>query len=170
MPSQTLKYGVSMNPSAIFDINSDEAFFRSLCRAAEELKASKVKSTDCLLYLIMGLNHLREWIAPEFGPNKQKPITHAEKFYVALWKIPEFKIINAICNRSKHMATISFPLEVQYGANFDDWPDFDSVNDFDCGPPLAYFADGRNLMDVIDVVICFYKKYWYCPQSDFSNQ
>jgi hypothetical protein len=47
----------------IWDINSEEDFFLSIKRVYQRNKSGKAKSIEDLLYVIMGLNHLREWIA-----------------------------------------------------------------------------------------------------------
>lgn len=60
------------------------------------------------LFLVFSLNHLREWIAEssyESIKEKKKAggeLSRAEEFYWNLWKLQEFKIVNHLCNRSKH--------------------------------------------------------------------
>jgi hypothetical protein len=51
----------------IFDIGNAKEFFASIQHRCGLYPACTVKSTEDLLYIIMGLNHLREWIAPGFG-------------------------------------------------------------------------------------------------------
>lgn len=55
---------------------------------------------------MFSLNHLREWIAEnEHKGIKKKPVTElttGEKLFLKLWDLEEFKIINSLCNRSKH--------------------------------------------------------------------
>jgi len=149
--------------SGIFDINSDEAFFHSLQRTASKLRLSKVKNTNELLYLLMGVNHLRDWIAPGFRWDKQKPPQKPEEIFgVSIFGIAEFKVVNAVCNRSKHMGDIQYQLETEYGAKLDDYPEIDSVHDFDNGPPVNYYVEGRNLLDIIDVILNYYETNWYC--------
>lgn len=67
--------------SGFFDIASHEGFFRSLCRVANELSSAKARSTEQLLYLVMGTNHLRDWIAPGFGRRWTVPATPEQAFY-----------------------------------------------------------------------------------------
>lgn len=147
--------------SQFFDINSDEAFFFSLQRAASKLQTQKVKETADVLYLLMGVNHLRDWIAPGFKAKNQSPITPEQHFYVGIYSLPEFKIVNSLCNHSKHMGGIRYRLDATYGAMIDDYPEIDSVFDFDNGPVTAYSVDGRNLFDIIAVVLLYYHSEWY---------
>ncbi|MCL5801952.1 MAG: hypothetical protein M1283_05475 [Gammaproteobacteria bacterium] len=137
--------GIAVTPPQFFDINSDEAFFRSLQRAASKFQTPKVKDTASVLYLLMGVNHLRDWICPGFNPKEQKPVTPEQHFYVAIYSLPEFRIVNSLCNRSKHMGRMPYRLEATYGAMIDEYPEIDSVFDFDNGPPLGYSVDGRDV-------------------------
>jgi len=150
----------------IFDINSDEAFFRSLQRASLKLQSNKVKETAKLLYLLMGVNHLRDWIAPGFNWKVGEPLTPGQHFGVAIFNLPEFKVVNAVCNRSKHMGCLRYPLEIEYGTMIDEYPEIDSIFDFDNGPPTGYSVDGRDLLDIVDVALGYYETHWY---SQFSK-
>ena len=150
--------------SQFFDINSDEAFFLSLQRAASKLQSLKVKETANVLYLLMGVNHLRDWIAPGYDRRWKIPTTPAQKFYVAIYSLPEFKVINVLCNRSKHMGDLVYCLEAKYGTMIDEYLEIDSVFDFDNGPPIGYSVDGRDLFDIIAVVLRYYQSEWYEKQ------
>jgi hypothetical protein len=55
-----------------------------------------------------------------------------------------------------------------YGPKIDDWPDIDSVTDFDRGPPIAYFVDGHDVEDVIRAVIKFYDENWFHRRGDHN--
>ena len=150
-----------MTCSQFFDINSDETFFLSLQRATSKLQTQKVKETADVLYLLMGVNHLRDWIAPNFKAKTQSPITPEQHFYVAIYQLPEFKIVNALCNRSKHMNDTEYSLKAIYGEMIDDYPEIDSVFGFDNGPPTSYMVDGRNLFEIVNVVLLYYYSEWY---------
>lgn len=147
--------------SQFFDINSDEAFFRSLERATLKFRLSKVKDTANVLYLLMGVNHLRDWICPGFNAKEQVPTTPEQHFYVAIYGLPEFKIVNSLCNRSKHMGRMPYKLEASYGAMVSEYPDIDSLFGFENGPPLGYLVDGRDLIEIIEVALRYYRTEWY---------
>ena len=151
----------SVTRPQFFDINSDEALFRSLQRASSKFQSLKVKDTASLLYLLMGVNHLRDWICPGFDPKKKNPVTPEQHFYAAIYSLPEFLIVNSLCNRSKHMGRMPYRVETTYGAMVDEYREIDSVFDFDNGPPLGYSVNGRDLFDIIAVVLNYYQSEWY---------
>ncbi len=92
-----------MASNGIFDITTPEQFFDSIRTIFEDYKSSNAKSVEKLLYVIMGLNHLREWIAP--GYNHKNPAQdEAQKFYNLIWDVPSYKIIKEISNLTKHLA------------------------------------------------------------------
>ena len=51
------------------------------------------------------LNHLRDWICPD-AENRHKlqswPNGPEERFADELWKMNEYKVVRALCNRAKH--------------------------------------------------------------------
>jgi len=102
---------------------------------------------------------LREWIAPGYQP-KQAAATPEELFYQSIFHLKEFQVLQALCNRSKHMSSVGV-MGALYGANIDVWPEIDSITDFDRGPPIAYSVDERDVEDVIRVVIKFYESHWF---------
>lgn len=148
--------------SEIFDFDSDEAFFRFLRRTASKLQSQKVKTTSGLLYLIMGLNHLRDWIAPGFDWKNNKPETDEQKFYVEIYEnCADFQILNNICNRSKHMAKSKYKLETRYGAKLSEWPNISSIARISNGPPTGYVVDGRDILNITNSVLNYYETNWY---------
>jgi hypothetical protein len=149
-----------MRPSHFYDIESADQLFSLLKAVANNFMETHGKRTQDLLFLVFGLTHLREWIAPDYDP-KRAPATPEEKFYQQIFGLEEFNVLRALCNRSKHMSQSDSAMAAIFGANFDDWPDIDSVTDFDRGPPIAYFVDGRDVNDVIRVVIKFYDENWF---------
>jgi len=155
--------------SQIFDFESDRALYRSLRLTLERIQSSNTKETKELLYLLIGTNHLRDWIAPNFDWKDGKPATIGQEFGQAIYNdLPEFQIVNALCNRSKHMGKSSKvgKIEVVYGALIDAWPDFDSVESIDNGPPVRYLVNGRDLLKIIEVVLDYYESNWYKRSTD----
>ncbi len=118
-----------------------------------------------LLFLIMSLNHLREWIAPGYKKNKDGnwPTPHnlQEQFFLTIWDLPEFKTINKLCNGTKHFISNQQLTSTVYGVNFDDWDSFDDVQNFDNGPPQIFKVDGINVETVLLKVLEFYSKNWF---------
>ena len=143
----------------MFDINSPEAFFRAICRNASDLRNRSAKATDRLLFVIFGLNHLREWIAPGYRP-RGSPTNEKERFYESIYSCPSFELINDICNHTKHLKPIGSE-RTGYGLNIDDWSDIDSVESFDDGPPTSYEIDGKDVLEAVEEVIAFYQQRWF---------
>ncbi|MHC4268383.1 MAG: hypothetical protein ACYSTS_07945 [Planctomycetota bacterium] len=144
----------------IFDLNTPEEFFRSICLVLERYKISTAKNIEDLLYVLMGLNHLREWIAPCYNW-KNPPETPSQKFYHSIFKTPEFRTVNALCNRSKHLELRPDKTPSEYDLKIDDWPEIDSVRNFDLGPASNYFVDGKNITNVLDGLVEYYKENWF---------
>ncbi|OGS91414.1 MAG: hypothetical protein A2Z95_08955 [Gallionellales bacterium GWA2_60_18] len=143
----------------LFDISSPDEFFRVICRAAKLLRSAQAKETERLLFIIFGLNHLREWIAPDYKAGL--PETSEEHFFEAIYKLDSFKLLNAICNHTKHLRPFSGCVETKYGLKISEWPDIDSVASFDDGPPSGYSVDGCDVLDAIDEVTRFYDEEWF---------
>nr|MBI3611909.1 hypothetical protein [Nitrospirota bacterium] len=147
-------------PSHFFDLESADHLFGLLKVVANPFMSSRAKRTQDLLFLVFGLTHLREWIAPGYDPARA-PATGEEQFYQEIFRLEEFKILQSLCNRSKHMSATDGAMGALYTSKIDDWSDFDSVTSFDRGFPTAYFVDGRDVEDVIRAVIKFYENEWF---------
>jgi hypothetical protein len=130
---------------SLFNINDAQAFFHSIKHRYRSYAAAKVRPTEDLLYVIMGLNHLREWIAPRYNYNNKdqkwpEPKTEAEVFSKEIFGSPEHAMVRELCNRTKHPKP-TMRTSTSHNSCIDDWPDFDSVQNFDDGPPTAHFVE-----------------------------
>lgn len=146
--------------SGIFDLNTPDEFFFTICRIYDRYKKGTAKDIEDLLYVLMGLNHLREWIAPGYK-HKIKPNRPEEIFYNRIRDIPSFQIVNTLCNRTKHLRVIRNNTSSEHNILFDDWPDIDAVRNFDLGPTSKYLVDGRDVLEIIEEVIAFYRTEWF---------
>lgn len=143
-----------------YDIESAEQLFGLIKVSSRNFSASRGKSTKDLLFLVFGLTHLREWIAPGYGPN-DPPSSPEEQFFQDIFQLEEFNVLRQLCNRSKHMNAEAGKTDALYGGTFDDAPDVDAMTDFDRGAPSAYFVEGKDVEDLIRVVIRFYEENWF---------
>ncbi len=146
--------------NGFFDISSPEIFFQVIKRSITELDESKFKSAEKLMFIIMGLNHLREWIAPGYS-HKQQAQTAEQHFFNSIFALPEYKTINSLCNSSKHLSKFSGATSIVGNVPIDEWENIDSVLNFDVGPPLSYVVDGQDIRVVIETVVRFYDANWF---------
>ena len=128
---------------AIFDIETPERFFHLIEQRFIRYQANVVKPTEVLLFIIMGLNHLREWIAPQFEPISHNPLTWPpantpeKAFSKKVYEDADHKVIRALCNGVKHVKARGLTPEkpkhetsTAHDSNLDKWPDSDSVLDW----------------------------------------
>ena len=151
----------------IFDINSAGSLFFLINRTMERYSGEQEKDVTELLFLIMALNHLREWIAPGYGRDQDGnwpiPRNNGDQFFLDIYnKCPEFQIINKLCNSTKHFRQITQNTHSEHGLPINEWSGkIDDVADFDKGPAINYFVDDENVIDIINTVIDFYKTEWF---------
>src|SRR5262245_1478059 len=119
-------------PTHFFTIDSAEQLFAILKVIAERFTQEPVKRVEDLLLLVFGLTHLREWIAPGYSPS-HPPVSPEQTFYQTIHALEEFRILQGLCNRSKHMSLTTSSMGAQREAPIDDWRDTDSVLIFDRG-------------------------------------
>jgi hypothetical protein len=99
---------ITMNEVDLFELRQPEHLFSEIQKAMVEYYSEP--NSRLLLFLLFSLNHLREWIAGagyEFLEEKRRSgqtLLPREKLYFCLWEMEEFKIINSLCNRSKHVS------------------------------------------------------------------
>lgn len=147
-------------PTHFFDLYDTEALFGLLRSVANSFTSSPAKRVQDLLFLVFGLTHLREWIAPGYDP-QHAVTTPAQQFFQHIYELREFKILQHLCNRSKHMVPAKTVMGALYESKIDDWPDVDAVRDFDRGFPTTYSVDDQDVLEVIQAVIAFYDKHWF---------
>ncbi|MGR3301247.1 MAG: hypothetical protein ACUZ8I_01970 [Candidatus Scalindua sp.] len=148
----------------IFDIKTPKDLFFYINRAMKDYCGENEKDAIKLLFLIMALNHLREWIAPGYNKDSRgnwPPANTAEKqFSKDIYELPVFDTIRKLCNKSKHVNRDPRTGSM-HTLNIDEWKDFDSVASVDKGPATNYFVYGENVIDIINTVIDFYKTEWF---------
>jgi hypothetical protein len=136
-------------PSHFFNIESADQLFNMLKTVARRLATLDEKRTEDFLLLVFGLTHLREWIAPDYDWKISAPVTPEEHFFQDIWNFEEFEFLQALCNRSKHMCVTDQAMGTLHKSK--------SGNRVVVG----YFADGKDIEDVIRTVIEFYEDNWF---------
>ncbi len=151
---------------AIFDILSPELFFYAIKRRFIRYQASRVKSTEDLLFIIMGLNHLREWIAPgyEKGKNGAWPPTNTpeQEFSRKVYGDSDHEVIRELCNGMKHVKVRNpkHTTSAAHDSTFDEWPNVDDVREWDKGPPTEHLVDEESIGPKIQRVIDLYETWF----------
>ena len=149
----------------MFDVTTPNDLFFHACRTMEHFENRRTKKISDLFFLIMALNHLREWIAPGYKKDENGmwplPLNPQQKFFLSIWDLPEFRTINGICNGTKHFISKHKATSAEYGLNFDDWDNIDDIQNFDNGPPKAFKVDDIDIEPVLRKIIEFYSTNWF---------
>lgn len=149
--------------SGFFDIRDDSAFFSVLSNVLLEFRATKSKKPEHLLLLVLGLAHLREWIAPNYTRD-DFPKNAAQRFAAALLQLPEYDTLWLLANHAKHQRRRSLP-ETQTTSFVETIDDrdtpIDSWLDFDQGPASAYQYGAQDIEQVFVTVASFYQDHWF---------
>jgi len=154
--------------SGFFDIRDDSAFFAVVSNALNSFLSTKTKKPEDLLLLILGLAHLREWIAPKYERGAA-PRNSAERFAAILYENPNYQTVLLLANHAKHQRRGALP-ETQ-SMTFVDTIDerdipIDSWPDFDQGPASSYLYGQRNLEDLFKEVALLYREQWFSLPID----
>ncbi|HBF39190.1 MAG TPA: hypothetical protein DDW50_17955 [Firmicutes bacterium] len=167
-----------MATSKLFDIISARVFLNSLEIEINRYKLDKEKSAGQLLYIIMGLNHLREWISEGYTHyNRKKGITEdnrppqksSEYFYEIIWNQESFRIINELCNFSKHHEEgkkfLVRETESIHIKNVDEWEKVSDALNFGDGPVKQYLVNGKDIIEILEEVLKYYQKEWFANEN-----
>jgi hypothetical protein len=145
-----------------FDLDSSGELFEALERANERYAASRLRTTEQVFFLILGLTHLREWIRAEARRESAGIKARGERLYSDIFYLTEFGAILALTNHAKHQDKPSALLQrvVFEVPLVDDWTDFDSGG-ADDPPPVTYHLNGRELGEYFPVILEFYRVRWF---------
>lgn len=152
-----------------FQLSTPEGFYRLIKSTLDEVSRARTLNHKDIFFLAAGLTHLREWIAPGYGRNEREergPLTDAEHFHDRLYnQCKSFKLVQELCNGTKHFQKYKDETGYEAGALNDDWEDFDSVPNFDEGPPTVMRVNGRNVLDIFQEVLDYYTDHWFERQN-----
>ncbi len=150
---------MSEHREGIFNIHTSEDFYFTIQNALKNYQNSKAKRIEDLFFIIMGLNHLREWIAPNYN-RENKAQTRGEEFYNEIFKNEDFRTVKELCNGSKHLKPGG---ETRYKSDFPitDWPDISSVRSIEEGPPSTFYANGEEVGNILERLSDFYRDRWF---------
>jgi hypothetical protein len=149
--------------SGFFDICDDSAFFTIISNTLNSFLSTKTKKPEDLLLLVLGLAHLREWIAPNYKRGASAK-NAAERFAAMLYENPDYQTVLLLANHVKHQRRKVLPeaQEISFVDTFDerDTP-VDSWLDFDKGPASSYQYGRSDLEDVFRAVALLYREQWF---------
>ena len=160
----------------IFHLASAKDFYCCLDIALQRYQKAKSKRIEDIFFLIMGANHLREWIAPGYDLRHdesnmpKQPQTEAQKFYLKIFNDNDFKIVKKLCNRAKHLKPRRGEPSYSYSSSsdlcIDDWDCMiDDVPNWDEGPPTGFFVDGEEIGTILRRLLDKYRDDWFEHQQ-----
>lgn len=144
----------------MFNLKTPSDYFFHIENAIKSYQSKSNKSIQELFFIINGLNHLREWIAPDYD-YKIKPQMPNEILFNKIWSLSEFKIINKLCNGTKHLNEKVPKTHAEFGLPLSKWDNVASVLNFDDGPPTAFYVDDKDVLEIVLIVHNYYKYEWF---------
>jgi len=148
----------------MFDINTADDLYFHVCKTMESFSQNNAKKVSDLFFLLMALNHLREWIAPRYCKRNNKwpePKNNAELFSRNIYDIPEFDTLRKLCNGTKHLRKNTPKTSASYGLSIDEWNNINDVKSFDNGPPSQFEVNGKDVEELISTVLNYYSENWF---------
>jgi hypothetical protein len=166
MADDDLRDVIYLNAPGFLGVDLPDQLFGVLDRALTRYKASRVKTIDDGFLLVLGLAHLREWIAP--GYNHQTPARYPDqRFFNAIFELESFRLLLAVANGAKHHQNRKeIAVRSRHFDKIDDWPDFDAALSVDDGPVAEYIIEGEDLENLCQEVLEFYRKNWISLSDD----
>jgi len=148
------------------ELDLPHQLFGVLDSAFQRYRAARSKSIEDAFLLVLGIAHLREWIAPGYK-GQRTPRNPAERFSDGLFALDTYQTILHVANHAKHQfRDENLVTKSVHYTNVDDWPDVDSVGSFDSGPVLEHFVGEKRLTDLVEVVLQYYRQYWFDLSDD----
>jgi hypothetical protein len=98
-----------MNTVDLFDLNRPGDLYRIVLDTYKRYLAHPTEAD--FLFLVLGFTHMREWISESDRgqiADKKKAgatLTDGEQFFEEIYAMPEFRVIQELCNRGKHHIT-----------------------------------------------------------------
>lgn len=149
--------------SGFFDIRDAHAFFTIVSNTLNSFLSTKAKRPEHLLLLVLGLAHLREWIAPGYERGVA-PKNRAEQFAAMLFENSNYQTIRLLANHAKHQRRQTLPdtQTTSFVEMIDDRDiPIDSWGSFDEGPASAYQYGDIDLEKLFIDVTSLYREQWF---------
>lgn len=113
----------------MFDLTSEELFFYIKYSMQKYLYHEEKKISN-IFFLIMALNHLKEWIASDYNPKYNKDTNklewkdqknESEVFPKNIYLQENFSKLRKICNGTKHLSKVSPTTSSSYNLSIYSW-------------------------------------------------
>src|SRR5882672_8263136 len=85
----------------LLELDLPHQLFAVLERVFQRYSEARSKAIEDAFLLVLGIAHLREWIAPGYKGQRQ-PRNPAERFSDALFRLDAYQTILHIANHAKH--------------------------------------------------------------------
>jgi len=149
-------------------IESAEDFLKSVEKVYERYCYGSTRSAENLLYVIIGLTHIREWISPNYNPDRngwwREPRTDAEVFSKMMYEKECFTKLKETANGVKHARPLQNKNKVNVNTNYSetlkDWDTLGDVKKLSQGAPVGHEIDGLNVDYIINNVIEMYREWF----------
>jgi hypothetical protein len=96
--------------SSFFEIETARDLFNVLDSKFNKYCERQQKDAEDILLVLLITNHLREWIAPEYGPKHDRSwplaVTPEEEFSRKIFEHPNFATIRKLCNGSNKIQCV----------------------------------------------------------------
>ena len=149
----------------IFGIQSPAHLFSEVDTALSEFQTPKGTTFRNLFFLLSALNHLREWIAPEYR-HTSTANTPNEVFFNSIHdSCPEWRLVNSLCNGLKHFDPIAHSTSDNASPLLGHFASMSSVTSLEHGHPQKFTVEGRDAIEILEAVRHYYAKSWFEKQS-----
>lgn len=149
----------------IFGIQSPSHLFSEIDTALSEFRTAKGTTFRNLFFLLSGLNHLREWIAPGYV-HTNPANTPSQVFFNSIYhSCPEWKLVNSLCNGLKHFDPTTHSKSNNASPLLADFPTMSGVTSLAHGHPQKFTVEGRDAIEILEAVRHYYAKNWFEQQG-----
>ena len=149
----------------MFGIQSPTHLLSEIDTALAEFRTAKGTTFRNLFFLLSGLNHLREWIAPGYS-HKDPADTPNKVFYNSIYHhCPEWKLVNSLCNGLKHFDPYPYSTSDNASKLLVNFNSLSGVTSLEHGHPQKFTVKGRDAIDILAAARNYYEKNWFAKQG-----
>jgi hypothetical protein len=148
-----------------FGVESPRHLLLEIDAALAVLRTSKGTTFRNLFFVLAGLNHLRDWIAPSAAEKlrKRKELTTpGELFYERIHReSSEWGVVNDLCNGLKHFRQDRYATSDNASNLLSDWHSMEGVTSLAIGHPQRFTVEGMDILPILEATRNFYVEHWF---------